>query len=237
LRTVAYNSSVVAKAHTSARVRWLCVNRPIRAVARAVSRLKTRRTQGHDHGHDGKSAKGVPWQMAAFGLPRSRVRVAPVHLRGAASSPQAVRTCKLLSAILQDCGSFPNEAKANPFTKRETMKHKTILAIAVGAISLLACSAITQAEDRPSSGPNYVNGPESGKARHVRRRRPMQVDIYSTRRRHGYSYSAADVVSTSGSNPPPYLDVRQSPGGPFYSGFWFDPGIVGPYGGNSPYLH
>lgn len=205
-----------------------------------MGRPKSRRTQGHDHGHAGRKCHGRAMVDGGFrlaGRARKCVCVARVHLTGAASSPQTVRACKLRSAILQDCVSFPNEARANPFTKRETMKHKTILAIAVGAISLLACSAITQAEDRPSSGPNFVNGPGSGKVRHVRRRRPMQVDIYSTRRRHGYSYSAADVVSTSGSAPPPYLDVRQSPGGPFYSGFWFDPGIVGPYGGQSPYLH
>jgi len=51
-----------------------------------------------------------------------------------------------------------------------------------------------------------------------------------------YSYGRADVVSTYGESPPPWLDVRQTPGGPFDSGFFFDSGM-GLHGGNSPYQH
>jgi hypothetical protein len=117
------------------------------------------------------------------------------------------------------------------------MKHRTLLAIAVGAIALLACSAMSRADIRMAGGLGYANGPGLTKVRYVRKRRPMQVDIYSTRRRRGYSYSAADVINTSGRHaPPPYADVRQTPGGPFDSGYFFDSGM-GTVGGNSPYLH
>jgi hypothetical protein len=61
-------------------------------------------------------------------------------------------------------------------------------------------------------------------------------DYLGRRRIGGYSYRASDVTGTYGRSPPPYLDVRQSPGGPFDSGFFFDSGIS-PRGGNSPYFH
>src|SRR5215470_17928110 len=67
------------------------------------------------------------------------------------------------------------------------------------------------------------------------RRRALTVTIYR-RRIGGYSYRAADVVSTYGANPPPYVNVRQTPSGPFDYGFFFDSGI-GPHGGYSPYQH
>lgn len=66
----------------------------------------------------------------------------------------------------------------------------------------------------------------------------------SARRRvGGYSYSASDVINTTGGktwlggfnvfgDSPRY---SQSPGGPFDSGFFFD-SAIGPHGGNSPYL-
>jgi hypothetical protein len=72
--------------------------------------------------------------------------------------------------------------------------------------------------------------------RYYRKKRPLEVTIYGRRRIGGYSYRAPDVISTYGRSPPPYADVRQSPGGPFDSGFFFDSGI-GPQGGNSLYFH
>ena len=63
------------------------------------------------------------------------------------------------------------------------------------------------------------------------------LSLHEYRRRiGGYSYRAADVTSTYGANPPPYVDVRQSPGGPFDYGFFFDSAIR-PHGGESPYQH
>ena len=61
----------------------------------------------------------------------------------------------------------------------------------------------------------------------------------------GYSYSYAESVNTygdSGSRYPSTLNFRdpnfdrQSPGGPFDSGFFFDSGIR-PRGGDSPYMN
>jgi hypothetical protein len=142
----------------------------------------------------------------------------------------------LAAAILWDCVSLGGEAKPEASMKNSTMKHKTIVTIAVGVITLLACSAATHAVERPANAATFANGSGYVEARYVRKRRPMQVEIYSTRRRRGYSYQASDVVNTYGRSPPPYAEVRQTPGGPFDSGFFFDSGI-GPHGGNSIYQH
>jgi hypothetical protein len=64
-------------------------------------------------------------------------------------------------------------------------------------------------------------------------------------RRGGYSYSAGDVINTYGNNRTNYSGAnvyrnpaydRQTPGGLFDHGFFFDSGI-GPRGGNSPYMN
>jgi len=63
-----------------------------------------------------------------------------------------------------------------------------------------------------------------------------EVTIYGRRRIGGYSYGADSVVNTyNHRNPPPYMDVRQSPGGPFDWGFFFDSAMP-PLGGQSPYM-
>ena len=82
----------------------------------------------------------------------------------------------------------------------------------------------------------------SAKAHYYRKR--TRVYGYSARR-GGYSYWPEDVINTYGltrnkygsmnSYRDPSLD-RQSPGGPFDHGFFFDSGM-GPQGGQSPYLH
>jgi hypothetical protein len=66
-----------------------------------------------------------------------------------------------------------------------------------------------------------------------RRDRTLELRSYKGRPVGGYSYKNPDVASTYGRSPPPWLGVRQSPGGPFDSGFFFDSGI--PRGDNSPY--
>ena len=117
------------------------------------------------------------------------------------------------------------------------MKHKAILAIGVGALALLVFSGGTHAAQRRTSLVTHADTSEPTKIRYHRKSRPLEVNIYSKRRRvGGYSYRATDVINTYGRTPPPYMDVRQSPAGPFDSGFFFDSGI-GPHGGNSPYLH
>jgi hypothetical protein len=114
---------------------------------------------------------------------------------------------------------------------------RMILAAAVSAIALSVCSGISLAEERrnarmiPSAGES-----KSYRAKHYRKRRPLQVTIYG-RRRGGYSYSTSDVTSSYRAwSPPPYEHVRQTPSGPFDSGFFFDSGI-GPRGGDAPYPH
>lgn len=65
-------------------------------------------------------------------------------------------------------------------------------------------------------------------------------------RRGGYSYSYADSVNTYGDNRSNYgsasayrdpsLD-KQTNAGPFDHGFFFDSGVTGPHGGDSPYMN
>jgi hypothetical protein len=116
------------------------------------------------------------------------------------------------------------------------MKRSCILAIG-GALALLVYSGDTYAAQRRMSVITHADYSGLAKVRYYRKRGPLEVNIYARRRRvGGYSYRTTDVVSTHGRSPPPYMDVRQSPGGPFDSGFFFDSGI-GPHGGNSPYFH
>src|SRR4051812_36780677 len=114
------------------------------------------------------------------------------------------------------------------------MKYWATAAIALGVIAPLACSGTTRAGERTSIATHATS--EDAKLRHYRKRRPLEVTIYGRRRIGGYSYGRADVVNTYGRSPPPWLDVRQTPGGPFDSGFFFDSGM-GLHGGNSPYQH
>jgi hypothetical protein len=116
------------------------------------------------------------------------------------------------------------------------MKCRTILAVALGAIALLAYPGDTRAAERHTSITPNADNSGYAKIRYYRRKRPLEVTIYGRRRIGGYSYRGADVVNTYGKSPPPWLDVRQTPGGPFDSGFFFDSGM-GLHGGNSPYQH
>jgi hypothetical protein len=72
----------------------------------------------------------------------------------------------------------------------------------------------------------------------------LQGRVYA-RRVGGYSYSKADSYNTYGTNNTVYGGwnfaydppiARQSAGGPFDNGFFFDSGS-GPRGGDSPYMH
>ena len=108
------------------------------------------------------------------------------------------------------------------------------LAVAIGIVMSFGEIATVRA------GESRTNVIVSGRASQdaasgYQRKRPLTVTIYR-KRRGGYSYRAQDVVSTYGSAPAPYLNVRQSPGGPFDYGFFFD-SAIGPHGGNSPYHH
>ena len=112
-----------------------------------------------------------------------------------------------------------------------------LLTIALGGIMLFGFSGVTHAGERRASVETHAETSENAKARYYRSKRPLELNIYAPRRRvGGYSYRASDVVNTYGSSPPPWADIKQTPSGPFDSGFFFDSGI-GPHGGNSPYLH
>jgi hypothetical protein len=67
-----------------------------------------------------------------------------------------------------------------------------------------------------------------------------QAKGYAIRRGHGgYSYSHADTINTYGGGTAVYRDPmmdRQTPGGPFDHGFFFD-SAMGMRGGNAPYMH
>jgi hypothetical protein len=114
------------------------------------------------------------------------------------------------------------------------MKHPATIAAILVAAAIVAWSGMCHAAERRAGGGIYAN-PGNPKTRH-HRKRPLEVTIHRYRRIGGYSYGTSDVTSTYGRAPPPYLDVRQSPGGPFDSGFFFDSGIS-PRGGNSLYFH
>jgi hypothetical protein len=127
------------------------------------------------------------------------------------------------------------------------MKLRTMLGgsliVALGALALVAFggSDVAQAGgDRKRASVHA--GADYSKGRYYRKR----TRVYGyTARRGGYSYWPEDVINTYGMSRSlygsmntyrdPSLD-RQSPGGPFDHGFFFDSGI-GPRGGQSPYLH
>jgi hypothetical protein len=124
------------------------------------------------------------------------------------------------------------------------MKLKGSLTILFGALALMAvCGSGEPAQADERKRPMASSdGPGPNKARYYRKR--MRVYGYVARR-GGYSYWPEDVINTYGMSRSlygsmntyrdPSLD-RQSPGGPFDHGFFFDSGM-GPQGGQSLYLH
>jgi hypothetical protein len=108
------------------------------------------------------------------------------------------------------------------------MKHSWILAIGLGALALLVFTGNTHAAQRRMSVVTDADNSGLTKIRYYRKRRPLEVNIYAGRRRvGGYSYHTTDVTNTYSRSPPPYADVRQTPAGPFDSGFFFDSGTRG----------
>jgi hypothetical protein len=124
------------------------------------------------------------------------------------------------------------------------MKLKGSLTILFGALALMAvCGGgePAQADERKRTTASS-DGSGPNKARYYRKR----TRVYGyVARRGGYSYWPEDVINTYGMSRSlygsmntyrdPSLD-RQSPGGPFDHGFFFDSGM-GPQGGQSLYLH
>jgi len=110
------------------------------------------------------------------------------------------------------------------------------LLVLLGGVGVVALTGPVAAEEARGARP--VTTAEATKVYAYRKKRPpMEIDIYAPRRRGGYSYGAQDVTSSyDRRNPPPYMHVRQTPSGPFDSGFFFDSGF-GRNAGDAPYPH
>jgi hypothetical protein len=116
------------------------------------------------------------------------------------------------------------------------------LALWLGVFGLCAASGPVNAQELRSGVQEVRSGAlirtadaEGGPRGYRRKRPPLEIDIYAPRRRGGYSYRVQDITSTyNRRNPPPYAHVRQTPSGPFDSGFFFDSGF-GPRAGDAPY--
>jgi len=119
-----------------------------------------------------------------------------------------------------------------------------LLALAAGAVALLAHAGPTQAGGQTRGTVTITSGAATQLKARTYRKRGVRVRGYAARR-GGYSYSSQDVVNTYGlsrslfgginSYRDPLID-RQTPAGPFDHDFFFDSGIA-PRGGNSPYLN
>jgi hypothetical protein len=127
------------------------------------------------------------------------------------------------------------------------MKYKGILAVC-GAFALLACSGSPLVGERWQSKA-FADGSKAGPAksrysRYSRYRAKRDVRVRGFVARGGYySYVDADVINVYGGSRAKYgstnvyrdfLSDRQTPGGPFDSGFFFDSGI-GPPWNDAPY--
>ncbi len=65
--------------------------------------------------------------------------------------------------------------------------------------------------------------------------KPLRVTVRPRKRRGGYSYSRTDSISAKETRR--FIDPpRQSIGGPFDNGFFFEQ-PRSPFGGSSPYMH
>jgi hypothetical protein len=130
-------------------------------------------------------------------------------------------------------------SKRRQFSRIQVVSMKRILAAGLSALAfgwVLATPATADTRRDGASG-NY------GKHRY-HKRYGTQVRGYVARR-GGYSYIYADSINTYGDARSRYGSTlsfrdagfeRQSPGGPFDHGFFFDSGVA-PRGGQSPYMH
>lgn len=119
------------------------------------------------------------------------------------------------------------------------MRRSLLAALMLGAAALFVVPADSFAGEAAS-------GDGVKKTRHHHARRGTRVKGFVARSGGGYSYIAADTINTYGdargrygvanSFRDPWFG-RQTNGGPFDNGFFFDSGIGSPHGGDSPYMH
>src|SRR5262245_52417722 len=114
------------------------------------------------------------------------------------------------------------------------------LSLCIGVLALSAATGPVAAEEAVTARMVTTADAPPDKPRVLKRKRPpLEIDIYAQRRRRpgGYSFGVPEVTSTYNTrNPPPYAHVRQTPSGPFDSGFFFD-SAFGLNGGDAPYPH
>lgn len=119
------------------------------------------------------------------------------------------------------------------------MRRTWVAALMVGVAAAFALPADGFAGEAAGEGAKKVRT-----AHH--HRRGTRVKGFVARSGGGYSYVAADVINTYGDSRGRYGAAqsfrdpefgRQTQGGPFDNGFFFDSGIGSSHGGDSPYMH
>ncbi len=117
------------------------------------------------------------------------------------------------------------------------MRRSWVAAMIFGAAAVVSGSAVSFAGDA---------GDGVKKQRVYHARKGTRVKGFVARSGGGYSYVAADTINTYGDSRGKFGSAqsfrdpgfgRQTQGGPFDNGFFFDSGIGSPHGGDSPYMH
>jgi hypothetical protein len=101
-------------------------------------------------------------------------------------------------------------------------QHKTFLVTMLGFLALLGCASASLADERKAA---RTAAPAAGghKVILLRKRTNARGHVVM---RGGYSYGRSDVAFPIGHSRGPWAMDRQSPGGPFDSGFFFDSDIT-----------
>jgi hypothetical protein len=126
------------------------------------------------------------------------------------------------------------------------MKRALLLSALIGATILVASNApnaLASGRKAPAAGGSAEVSEQSRpvyRTTQYRRKARRPIQVYVTKRGTrigGYSYSVSDTFNTfPGDSRDPMLGLnRQTPAGPFDSGFFFD-SPVAPRGGQSPYM-
>ena len=95
-------------------------------------------------------------------------------------------------------------------------QHKTLLAILLALFALSAWASASEAAERKAA--RKAKSAAGGYSVILLQKRATF--------RGGYSYGRSEVATPFGHSRGPWAVVRQSPGGPFDSGFFFDSGLT-----------